>query len=185
MVWVLPANYIVNKLAGVHDERDIARGFTIFCVVSVVLILNFSVLLGYPGRGEDVSFRIGDLDDGEAADLWKIRKEHLYNGGWGLYQYVVCIGSLFMGTIMLEGIVTSILAKSAPRELEGDFFNAGLLATLAGGGGRVLGDACIVVGGELHRVEGLDFVNCVFVQVLMLFSLGLYLINRFYTTLDV
>jgi hypothetical protein len=96
---------------------------------------------------------------------------------------VVFVCWIFTGTILLEVVVTSLLAKSAPSSLQRDFFSPALLATLVGTWGRVLGDSVIVLAGVLHSSRGLDFVNGIFLQVLALFALGLWVLVRFYEKL--
>jgi hypothetical protein len=186
MVFVLPANFVVDKLSSIYDERYLAKKFTQFCIVGVVFILNFTALLGFASRGEGVRVSIGDVDVDHAdnhADMWTLVQKHLYDGRFGFYQYVFCIGWIFMGTIMLEGVVTSMLAKSAPGSLEADFLNAGLLATLVGTLGRVAGDGIVVLAGLVHDEEKYDYVNLQFLQVLLLFSGGAWLLYRYYEKL--
>lgn len=59
--------------------------------------------------------------------------------GAGVFVYLTSMSAIFIGTIVMEGVNTSLMSKSAPKELDG-FFNMGLLATLVGSIGRVVGD---------------------------------------------
>ena len=81
---------------------------------------------------------------------------------------------MFLATIMLEGVVTSLMAKSAPSRLESSFLNAGLLVTLVGTLGRVMGDSFVVTAGYLHSFQGLDFTNGVLILLLLALGVGLY-----------
>jgi hypothetical protein len=91
MVFVLPANYLVDKLSNFYDERSIAKHSVLFCIVGVVLILNFEVLLGFPSLGQEVDVSIGDVtrssDDAANTAMWHRHKMHLYDGSLGIYQY--------------------------------------------------------------------------------------------------
>ena len=69
--------------------------------------------------------------------------EIYYNWGNGVPFYVVFLSLLFMSTIVLEGVDTSIMAKVTPPKLNGKFINGGLLATLIGTLGRVVGDSIL------------------------------------------
>ena len=54
-------------------------------------------------------------------------------------MYLTSLSAIFIGIIVMEGVNTSLMSKSAPKELDG-FVNMGLLATLVGSIGRVVGD---------------------------------------------
>ena len=78
--------------------------------------MNFEDLLGFSNRSISlVPVNVGDISnsaiDGEHPMV--MRKRHNYDGGVGMYQYMVGVAWMFMGTIMLEGVVTSLMAKSA------------------------------------------------------------------------
>lgn len=54
-------------------------------------------------------------------------------------MYLISLSAIFVGAIVMEGVNTSLMSKCAPRALDG-FVNVGLLATLVGTMGRVVGD---------------------------------------------
>ena len=122
----------------------------------------------------------GDISESSISDKYPTvyRKRHNYDGPFGVYQYVVGAAWMFTGTIMLEGVVTSLMAKSACGKLDDTFLNAGFLATLAGTAGRVVADAIVVGAGFMHSREGLDFVNSLFIQVLVILILAIWLVQR-------
>lgn len=109
--------------------------------------------------------------------------EFLYDFGSGPVVYVVFLSAAFMGTIVLEGVDTSILAKSTPAALNDRFVNSGLLATLVGTLGRVVADGSITISALLDIHVLIDFVNATFLPVLVLTVVGLYLVRRFYKQL--
>lgn len=69
--------------------------------------------------------------------------EIFYNWGNGVPFYVIFLSLLFMATIVLEGVDTSIMAKVTPPQLNERFINGGLLATLIGTLGRVMADSIL------------------------------------------
>jgi hypothetical protein len=69
--------------------------------------------------------------------------EIYYNWGFGEVFYITSVSCLFMATIVLEGVDTSIMAKVTPPRLNDKFINSGLLATLIGTLGRVVADTAI------------------------------------------
>lgn len=69
--------------------------------------------------------------------------EIYYNWGNGISFYVLFLSLLFMATIVLEGVDTSIMAKVTPPQLNEKFVNGGLLATLIGTLGRVVADSIL------------------------------------------
>lgn len=69
--------------------------------------------------------------------------EFFYDWGYGEGVYITFLSLLFMATIVLEGVDTSIMAKVTPPKLNDMFCNCGLLATLIGTLGRVFADSII------------------------------------------
>lgn len=66
--------------------------------------------------------------------------EFPYDWGIGRVIYVTFLSAIFIGSIILEGVNTSLMSKTAPTKLNNSFLNMGLLATLVGTLGRVVGD---------------------------------------------
>jgi hypothetical protein len=109
-----------------------------------------------------------------------------YDWGYGYYAYVIGISAIFMGVIILEGVDTSLMCKAAPSKLNSTYLNVGLLATLVGTMGRVLGDGMITVNaliGLSQYGKYTDFVNSLFVPMLPITILGLYLVRRYHDSL--
>jgi hypothetical protein len=105
-----------------------------------------------------------------------------YDWGYGYYAYLIGISAIFMGVIILEGVDTSLMCKAAPSKLNSTFLNVGLLATLVGTMGRVLGDGMITLGalfGLSESVELLDFVNLLFIPLIPITLLCLHLAIKF------
>ena len=67
--------------------------------------------------------------------------EFPYDWGVGRLIYLIFLSAIFIGSIILEGVNTSLMSKTAPNTLNNSFLNMGLLATLVGTLGRVVGDA--------------------------------------------
>jgi hypothetical protein len=111
------------------------------------------------------------------------RGEFIYDWGTGPYVYIIFLSAVFMGTIVLEGVDTSIMAKVTPARLNDRFINGGLLATLVGTLGRVLADMMITLSALLDIHIFVDFVNATFFPLLILALGGLYLVNRHYESL--
>ena len=179
-VFVLPANFIIEQFTRLYDDRQIIRFCLWFCFVGVLGLLNFRALLGYP-EDERVIVPFGDTTDMSASNTFT-RSKHEYDGSLGKFQFVTGVAWVFTGSIMLEGVVTSCMAKSAPNRLESTFLNAGLMATLIGTIGRIVADSFIVGAGIAHS-EGWDFVNSVFLQLALVFGLGLLIVTQNYYNL--
>jgi hypothetical protein len=176
-ILVLPANYVVDRMCNTRfDERVVMRFMLYLCIVGAIFTLNFQVLLGISTSYTTHSVVPGDLNSDPVNMKFPASQHvrHLYDGDFGIYQYVIGVSWVFCSTIMLEGVVTSLMAKSAPSRLESSFLNAGLLATLLGTVGRVVGDSFIVIAGYLHSFEGLDFVNGLLVLTLLVLVIGLH-----------
>jgi hypothetical protein len=71
------------------------------------------------------------------------------------------------GTIVLEGVDTSLMAKVTPAKLNHSVFNSGLLATLIGTLGRVLADFFITMGALLDVFVLIDFVSAIYFPLLV------------------
>jgi hypothetical protein len=109
-----------------------------------------------------------------------------YDWGYGYYAYLIGISAIFMGVIILEGIDTSLMCKSAPSKLNSTFLNVGLLATLVGTVGRVLGDGMITLGalfGCSESFQFIDFVNLLFMPLIPITFTCYYLAKKFQWTL--
>ena len=103
-----------------------------------------------------------------------------YDFGTGPVVYIIFLSMVFLGTIVLEGVDTSIMAKSTPGALNENFFNCGLLATLFGTFGRVAGDGMITMSAILDIHVFVDFVNATFLPLIILTAAGLYAVNQYY-----
>jgi Major Facilitator Superfamily len=79
----------------------------------------------------------------KVKDILTVDGEVYYNWGNGIPFYIVSLSLLFMSTIVLEGVDTSIMAKVTPQKLNEQFINVGLLATLIGTLGRVVADSIL------------------------------------------
>lgn len=106
-----------------------------------------------------------------------------YNWGFGAIIYITFLSAIFMGTIILEGVDTSIMAKMTPPELNDTFINSGLLATLVGTVGRVIGDSMITLSALIDQDVFTDFVNATFFPMIPLALIGYFIVQRFYKSL--
>jgi len=72
------------------------------------------------------------------------------------------------------------MSKAVPRELNDSFINMGLLATLVGTLGRVIGDSMITLSAFVGRSPLYDFVSVTYLPLTPVILFGLYLVNRYY-----
>jgi hypothetical protein len=80
-----------------------------------------------------------------------------YDWGAGRPVYLIFLSAIFLGTIILEGVDTSLMAKVTPPVLNASFVNCGLLATLIGTLGRVIGDSLITLSAFVDKDIFTDF----------------------------
>jgi hypothetical protein len=106
-----------------------------------------------------------------------------YNWGIGTVTYITFLSAVFMGTIILEGVDTSLMAKVTPAALNETFINSGLLATLVGTLGRVFGDSMITISALVDKNIFTDFVNATFFPMIPLALIGYFLVKRYYNLL--
>lgn len=119
-------------------------------------------------------------------DMIEILNEELevpYDWGAGRPVYLIFLSAIFLGTIILEGVDTSVMAKVTPPVLNGAFVNSGLLATLIGTMGRVLGDSIITLSALVDKDIFTDFVNATFLPMIPMVFIGLFLVQRYYNLL--
>ena len=119
-------------------------------------------------------------------DLYKVlNKQHEvpYDWGSGRPVYLVFLSAIFLGTIILEGVDTSVMAKVTPPSLNGAFFNSGLLATLVGTLGRVGADSMITLSALVDRDIFTDFVNATFVPMIPMVLVGYLLVQKYFSAL--
>lgn len=144
--------------------------------------VGFITKLVTPGDGSvhDVDIVINGH---KAKKLLSKTSEFAYDSGLGAYAYMIFLSATFMGTIVLEGVDTSIMAKVTPPELNDRFINSGLLATLIGTMGRVIGDSMITFSALADLHVFVDFVNATFVPLLVLAVGGIFLVKANYKSL--
>ena len=144
----------------------------------MVGILNLEgLILDVVGNveGEDASF-----------DGWQLRSylnkkgEFFYDWRLGRYVYIFFLSAIFMGTIVLEGVDTSMMSRVTPPSLNDTFINCGLLATLIGTFGRVAGDSMITISALVDKNVFTDFVNATFFPLIPLALVGFLLVMRYY-----
>ena len=123
-----------------------------------------------------------DISVGGTSITSVLNKEYEfpYDWGFGKYIYVTFLSTSFMGTIILEGVDTSLMAKATPPALNDTFINSGLLATLVGTLGRVVGDTIITVGAFWDKDIFTDFVNATFSPLILLAAIGYWLVRMAY-----
>jgi len=126
-----------------------------------------------------------DIEIGGTSITKVLNKENEvpYDWGRGRVVYITFLSAVFMGTIILEGVDTSIMAKGTPAKLNDTFINSGLLATLVGTAGRVIGDSMITLSAIVDQDIFTDFVNATFFPMIPMAFLGYFLVKRFYSSL--
>jgi hypothetical protein len=75
---------------------------------------------------------------------------------------------------------SSEVSKTTPKEINNTFVNMGLLATLVGTFGRVIGDSLITACAFFGRSPLHDFVSVTFSPMMPLILLGWYLVRQYY-----
>jgi len=71
-----------------------------------------------------------ELSGAEVGKMFTKDKEFPYDWGKGEIVYIVFLSVIFSGTIILEGVTTSIMAQVTPSKLNTCFINSGLLGNL-------------------------------------------------------
>jgi len=137
---------------------------------------------------EKVKGMLNDISGDESSDsnhrlLANSDESIPYDWGWGYYAYMIGVCAVFMGTIILEGVDTSIMCKAAPARLNSTFINVGLLATLIGTLGRVVGDGLITASAFIDRSRYTDFINNVYLPLIPVTILGIYYVYKYYNAL--
>ena len=106
-----------------------------------------------------------------------------YDWGAGRPVYLIFLSAFFLGTIILEGVDTSVMAKVSPPALNVAFVNCGLLATLIGTFGRVCADGIITMSAIFDKDIFTDFVNATFSPMILMVAVEIYLVWRYYDLL--
>ncbi|KAL7515326.1 hypothetical protein ACHAXN_013479 [Cyclotella atomus] len=177
---VLPAHFIVERASRSYSERKIMKYSIIFVMLSCVAICNLEglvldvigVMLNYTKKGPTTEH----LKSVITSVLH--HNEFPYDWGAGSIVYLIFLSAIFIGSIILEGVNTSLMSKTAPSALNDSFLNMGLLATLVGTMGRVVGDSMITLSAFIGRAPYHDFVSVTFLPLLPILGLGLYWVNK-------
>lgn len=189
----MAADFSLFQMLMINSQSAHSSQFSIwFIILSCIGILNFQGLyydvLGVSQYGK-VDPDTTDLKHlelyGEFVGHQVFTKENEFPYDWGLGRivYIVFLSAIFMGTIILEGVDTSIMAQVTPAQLNDRFINSGLLATLVGTLGRVLSDSMITLSALLDIHVFVDFVIATFLPLLILAVGCLLLVLRFYDRL--
>jgi hypothetical protein len=106
-----------------------------------------------------------------------------YDWNYGAKIYLFSLSFVFMGTVVLEGVDTSLLSISAPTKLNSTFLSVGLLTTLMGTIGRCVGDFLITLSAIVDNLPFTDFVNSTFAPVIPITMVGMYLVTKHFKSL--
>jgi hypothetical protein len=203
--FVLPANYIVEKSSHKYEERAILRTTLYVMIGGMLAILNWQTLVGNIINHEHVLkivngtktwVTIGDIDgrggsiatdrevDGEVKNFFTVHYRHPYEWGFGQVQFIIASVIIFSGTIVLEGVVTSLMAQVSPPKLEKTIFNCGLLATLFGASARFTADSLITTTGIVHKKYiFIDEINLLYAPLLVLCVVVAAIVDKKYRVL--
>ncbi|KAL3808087.1 hypothetical protein ACHAXA_006849 [Cyclostephanos tholiformis] len=180
---VLPAHFIVERASHICSERLILKWSMVAIICSNVAILNFE------GLALDVVGEYVEETTSQDSLVQKLRQvvknssshnEFTYDWGFGVYVYICSLSLMFISTIVMEGVNTSLMSKTTPKELNNTFINMGLLATLVGTFGRVIGDSMITASAFFGRSPLHDFVSVTFFPMMPMILIGWYLVRRYY-----
>jgi len=189
---VLPANFVVEIFSRRVSERRIMKLSIWFIIFGCFGIFNYQGLY-YDILGISTYWKFDPIDidhlkelelsGAEVGKMFTKDKEFPYDWGKGEIVYIVFLSVIFSGTIILEGVTTSIMAQVTPSKLNTCFINSGLLATLIGTIGRVVSDSMITFSAVLDVHIFVDFVNTTFLPLLFMAVGCLYLVNTYYDKL--
>ena len=168
----------------------------LFICASLFAILNYEGLIfdlfGLAAEAvEPASNRVNSTKDVDISiggtsisSFLNTQKEVPYDWGYGKFVYITFLSAVFMGTIILEGVDTSLMAKVTPAALNDTFINSGLLATLVGTLGRVCGDSMITISALVDKDIFTDFVNATFFPMIPMALIGFFLVWKYYGLLS-
>ena len=171
-----------------HQQHSV-----VFIIISLFAILNYEGVIfdiigvaisavtpgGTPQQENPSSVNI-TIGGEDLTSFLNDHSEIPYDWGAGTYVYITFLSAIFMGTIILEGVDTSLMAKFTPSALNDTFINSGLLATLVGCLGRVIGDSTITLSALADKDIFTDFVNATFFPMIPMALVGYYLVKRHY-----
>ena len=147
LIAIMNYDGLLYDITGLEKEAEVSSNSTV--------IKTKNILIG----GEKVKH------------LLNAHGEFPYDWGIGKAVYIIFLNLVFMGTIILEGVDTSLMSKVTPSGLNERFINSGLLATLVGTLGRVIGDSTITISALLDINIFIDFVEATFFPVIF-FAIG-------------
>ncbi|VEU36731.1 unnamed protein product [Pseudo-nitzschia multistriata] len=185
---VLPVEIFSRRLS----ERFIMKVSIWFIIVCGLGMFNYQGLyydmIGISKYGEfdpidEAELKELQLSGMTVGQLFADAKEFPYDWNYGVMIYITFLSFTFAGTIVLEGVTTSIMAQATPPKLNTCFVNSGLLATLIGTLGRVLSDSMITMAALLDIHVFIDFVNATFFPLIILTAGCLILVYKYYDKL--
>ena len=88
---------------------------------------------------------------------------------------------LFMSSMSMEAVNTSLMSKTTPKELSKSFINMGLLASMVGALSDVLADGMITACAFFGQDE---LVSAIYFPFLPILVIGLFFVNRYNSSLQ-
>mmetsp|Transcript_18465 Transcript_18465/g.51329 ORF Transcript_18465/g.51329 Transcript_18465/m.51329 type:complete len:187 (-) Transcript_18465:514-1074(-) len=158
----------------------------LFLICSLIFILNKSAIW-YDAVGiiENID---DESDNPERLSIAHSKVEVLLNDQqefpYSSLLYIPAMSMVFLGTIVLESVDTSLMSKVTPNRLNVTFLNCGLMATLVGTVGRVVADSMITISAFLDAHIFVDFVNVTFLPLLLLTVIAYYYVRKYYDHLE-
>lgn len=185
---VLPSHFVVERASRYYEERSIMKWSVLFIFAGLIGIFNYQGFVGdtigiVEVEWEDITNSSTDGNNSTDPIIVQESQAPAYDWGAGVYVYLIFLCAIFMGTIVLEGVDTSLMSKVTPAKLNDTFINCGLLATLVGTVGRVLGDGLITVSALIDYLVFTDFLNDTFFPMIPLALLGYWAVRRYFKQL--
>ena len=185
---VLPSHFVVERASRYYEERSIMKWSILFILAGLIGILNYQGFVSdtigiIEVEWEDITNNATDGNNSTDPIIVQENRAPPYDWGAGVYVYLIFLCAIFMGTIVLEGVDTSLMSKVTPAKLNDTFINCGLLATLVGTVGRVMGDGLITVSALIDYLVFTDFLNDTFFPMIPFALLGYWAVRRYFEQL--
>ena len=125
---VIPACFMAGYLSSKHEDRTMALCFLSVSLIGMAIMFDPTDLIGYHDSEQYNEF---------------------YMLSTGPFRYVAGSRIAFVGVEVCESFSASMMSKVIPSKMAKGTFNAGLLETLVGTGGRAMGDIFVTAMGYI------------------------------------
>jgi hypothetical protein len=146
---MIPIHLSMSYLSTILGERVLIKKSLITMAIGILFFINYEALF----------FLCKDIHDLFRRESTDSPLTTYYDWDFGLTQYGFSATLMFLSSVALEGLSSTLMSKVSPAKLNKSPINCSVIGPVFGCLCRFLGNTIIVFVGFSHRVINTDMVN--------------------------